>query len=118
MFGCVSVLCALLFFGCSKSTVDTHLKDPATLRADAMRMLKDLPGGDVPKTQWPKSIKALNPLSVTREADNINILLAHERGKFSVGYHVFRDPDKRPSMAGVWLEKTGFEGIYVYKTQY
>lgn len=113
----VVLLCACLFSACHKEVV-APLKDPAKLRADAARLLQELPPGDIPKTTWPPSIKALNPLQVTREPDNIKILLAHENGKFSVGYHVYADNEHRPSTQGVWVEKTGFEGIYIYKTQY
>ncbi|MGZ5543576.1 MAG: hypothetical protein ACXWIU_02780 [Limisphaerales bacterium] len=95
-----------------------QLKDPAKLRADAVKLLEILPPGNVPKSQWPASFKALNPLSVTREPDNIKILLAHERGRFSVGYHIYADNERRPSTQGVWVEKTGFEGVYIFKTQY
>lgn len=111
------LLCALLFSGCHKDSV-APLKDPAKLRSDAARMLQELPPGNVLKSQWPPSIKALNPMSVTRESDNIKILLAHENGRFSLGYHIYPDNDHRPSTQGVWVEKTGFEGIYIYKTQY
>lgn len=117
LFIFLTVLCALVVVACHKQTVEP-LQNPAQLRADAMKMMKDLPVGDVPPAQWPESIKALKPLSVTREADDIKILVAHERGKFSVGYEVFRDGQRRPSTQGVWIEKTGFEGVYLYKTQY
>jgi hypothetical protein len=116
-FTFVILLCALFVSACHKETV-APLNNPALLRADAMKMLKDLSPGDVPKAQWPESIKALNPLSVTRERDHIKILVAHEGGKFSVGYQVFADGQRRPSTQGVWIEKTGFEGVYMYKTQY
>lgn len=117
LFAFALMLCALVFSACHKETIPP-LNNPAQLRADAIKLLKDLPAGDVPKTQWPASIKALNPLSVTRETDNIKILVTHERGKFSVGYHVYADGQKRPSTQGVWIEKTGFEGVYMFKTQY
>jgi hypothetical protein len=117
LFTFVVLLCGLVMSACHKQTVEP-LKNPAQLRADAMKMLKDLPVGDVPKAHWPESIKALKPLSVTREADDVKILVAQERGKFSVGYQVFRDGQRRPSTQGVWIEKTGFEGVYIYKTQY
>jgi len=107
----------MLACGCHKEVVP-QLTDGAKLRADAVRLLEGLPLGEVPKSQWPASVKALKPLAVTREADNIKILLAHEPGKFSVGYHVYREAQRTPSMQGVWIEKTGFEGIYLYKTQY
>src|SRR6476620_2772761 len=105
-FTSIFLLCAFLLSACHKQEVDTKLKDPSTLRADAMRMLDNLPLGDVPTAAWPNSIKALKPLSVTRETDNIKILLAHEDRRFSVGYHVFRTKSSMPSMRGVWIEKT------------
>ena len=116
-FTAMVLLCALFLSACHKETV-APLQNPAQLRADAMQMLKDLPVGDVPKSQWPASIKALKPMAVTREVDDIKILVAHERGKFSVGYQVYRDGKRRPSSQGVWIEKTGFDGVYRYKTQY
>jgi hypothetical protein len=115
-FTIIALICALLVSACHKDMVPP-LKDAARLRAEALKLM-ELPQGDVPKTQWPGSVKDLKPLSVTRESDNIKILLAHERGKFSVGYHIYPDDQHRPSTRGVWIEKTGVEGIYIYKTQY
>jgi hypothetical protein len=116
-FALLALACALVFCACHKDAIQP-LQDGAKLRADAARMLDDLPLGDVSKYQWPASIKALKPLAVTREPDNIRILLAHQQGKFSMGYHVFRDAAHPPSTRGVWIEKTESEGIYIYKTQY
>ncbi len=117
-FAIVVLLCAFFLSACHKEAV-APLKDPAKLRSDAVKMLEDaVPVGDVPKSQWPASIKALKPISVMKELDNIKILLAHEQGRYSVGYHIYRDADRKPSTQGVWVEKTAFEGIYIYKTQY
>jgi hypothetical protein len=112
----VVLLCALLLSACHKDPV-AQLKDGAKLRAEVLKLM-GLPEGDVPKTSWTAPIKELKPLAVTREKDNVKILLAHERGKFSVGYHIYPDGQHRPSTQGVWVEKTAFEGIYIYKTQY
>src|SRR4051794_11580925 len=101
--------CSILLCACHKETFPPLLNAP-NLRADAIRLLDDPSLGDIPKSQWPPSIKALNPLSVTRESDNIKILLYHERGKFSGGYHVYRDTKHSPSTQGVWVQKSGFDG--------
>ncbi len=81
-------------------------------------MLEQLPKGPVAKDLWPRSVKALKPIRVELMADRITILLQHEDRRFSMGYDVYADPKTTPSTHGVWIQKTPWKGVFIYKTQY
>ena len=87
------------------------------LRLDCIRLLQ-LPEGEIPKDTWPKSVAELKPLKVERQSDRIAILQRHEDRKFSQGYYVFADPQSSPSTRGVWIQRTEWKGVFIFKTQY
>lgn|GEM_PF-6133172 len=108
---------SLLLASCSREVI-TPLQDGAKLRQDCGRLLEQFPLGEIPKNQWPRSVLNLKPMRVAREQNDIQILIHQEPGKFSGGYYVYLDAQLSPSTQGVWIEKTEFKGIYVFKTQY
>ncbi|MDB6029338.1 MAG: hypothetical protein JWM68_5561 [Verrucomicrobiales bacterium] len=95
-----------------------ELQDGAKLQQDCIRLMGQFAGGDIPANLWPRSIKELKPLRVTREENKVRILFRRERGKFTVGYDVFADGTQSPSTQGVWVQKTKVKGVYMFKMQY
>jgi hypothetical protein len=112
-----SLIFSVLFVACNRAAFPP-LKNGDALRLDCVLLLEKFPEGEIPNYSWPASIKDLKPVGVVREKDNIKIWLYQERGKFAGGYHVFGDPQFSPSTKGVWIEKTKYKGIYVFKTAY
>ncbi|MFN7139040.1 MAG: hypothetical protein ACK4UN_06860 [Limisphaerales bacterium] len=107
-----------LLIGCRQKDEMAELKDGHKLLLDCVRLMDQFPSGEISKELWPKSVRDLKPIRVTRERDNIRILVKQESGKYTVGYDVFADPRKSPSAQGVWVQKTKVKGIYIFKLQY
>lgn len=109
-----------LLLGCKPPKGDelAELKDGQKLQLDCARLMEQFPSGKIPTNLWPRSIRELEPISVTREPNNIRILLKQERGKFTVGYDVFANLQLSPSTQGVWVQKTKTKGVYIFKWQY
>lgn len=88
------VLGVALLAGCSperspsSSTGTSVIDDPALLSRDCQRLSADTTVHAIAKDQWPNSIKALNPVAVTREDNGIFITLAADAGGSSRGYVV------------------------------
>jgi hypothetical protein len=113
----------LLFVGgwlltaCSREAFQ-KVENGDQLRKDCVGLLEKYTGGEIPKGAWPKSIQALKPIQVTREGGNIRILMYQKPGKFTGGYCVYADANLTPSTKGVWVQKTGFKGVYRFETAY
>jgi hypothetical protein len=108
----------LLAAGCRKSQDLPEVADGFRLQQDCAALLAQLPPGDVPPHAWPKSVAALKPSRVERQPNNIRILLRHNGGKYSVGYDVFANTHLSPSTQGVWVQKTKWKGVWIFKLQY
>ena len=117
IFQLAVIFCLASSVSCKRNDIPA-LDDGKKLQADCVRLMLQYPQGPISSTLWPNSIKELKPMSVIREENNIRILLKHEDGKFSVGYHVYSDPQLAPSTQGVWIQKTKTRGVYIYKTAY
>ena len=112
--------CFVLLAGCSKPKGDelANLENGQKLQQDCARLMEQFPSGVIASNIWPRSIRELEPISVTREPNNIRILIKQERGKFTVGYDVFANLQLSPSTQGVWVQKTKTKGVYIFKWQY
>jgi hypothetical protein len=108
---------AVLLFACKGKEMPA-LKDGNKLQQDCVRLMQLFDSGEIPSKMWMRSIKDLEPIRVTREKDNIRILVRQERGKYTVGYDVFADAQLVPSIQGVWVQKTKFKGVYVFQMPY
>jgi hypothetical protein len=106
-----------LLTACSRETF-RKIENGEQLRRDCVELLDKYAGGEIPKGAWPKSVQVLKPMHVTREAENIRILMYQKQGKFAGGYCVFRDVSQAPSTKGVWVQKTAFKGVYRFETAY
>ncbi|MBA4148234.1 MAG: hypothetical protein H0X66_08960 [Verrucomicrobia bacterium] len=111
LIGCVGIL-----LGCEpKGDELADLKDGQKLHQDCVRLMEQFPSGEISKQIWPRSIRELKPIRVTREPNNIRILIKQERGKFTVGYDVFANLQLSPPTQGVWVQKTKTRGVYIFK---
>lgn len=108
----------ILLIGCKPSRELSELENGGKLQQDCARLLTQFQPGDIPKNLWPLSIKQLKPIRVTREDSKIRILVQQEQGKFTVGYDVFSDTRLAPSTQGVWVQKTKFKGVWIFKLPY
>ena len=106
-----------LLLGCKPKAMP-ELENGAKLQQDCITLMGQFASGDIPANLWPRSIKELKPLRVTREENKVRILLRREQGKFTVGYDVFADRTQSPSTQGVWVEKTKVKGVYIFKMAY
>lgn len=104
----------VLLAGCKQAKEFPAIKSGETLRLECVLLLEKFPRGEVPKTQWPRSVQDLKPIRVTGEQNSIRIWV--DRGKFSGGYQVFADPQFTPSNKGTWIQKTESKGIYIFQT--
>jgi hypothetical protein len=117
VIGIVVIGFAVLLFSCKQKEMP-GIKDGNKLQQDCVRLMGLIEAGEVPAKLWTRSIKDLEPIRVTRETNNIRILVRQERGKYTVGYDIFSDPQFAPSTQGVWVQKTKFKGVYVFKMPY
>lgn len=114
----VVLAASLLLVSCGKKASLPPIKDGQSLRRECVALIQQFPEGTIPSNGWPKAVRALKPIRVTRERDHIRILLRQERGKFAGGYEVFENPELSPPTQGVWVQKTEFRGVYQYRTWY
>ncbi len=119
MFRPFTVICffSLLLIACRRDTFPTIQDGPALVQ-ECAALLVQFPEGEIPKAKWPRSIAALHPIRVLRQPDDIQIWLYEQRGKFAGGYDVFANPLLAPSNQGVWVQKTAFKGVYLFKINY
>jgi hypothetical protein len=111
------LFCSVCLTACQRKEV-ASIEDGKKLQEDCARLMTQYQAGEIPMKILPRSIKDLKPIRVTREENNIRILLEHERGKFTVGYDVFANLQLSPSTKGVWVQKTKFKGVYIFKMAY
>jgi hypothetical protein len=114
----ILVGCVAMFTACKPNKELPELTNGLQLQQDCVRLLQDFQRGPVVETHWPRSIRELKPMSVSREENKIRILLRREQGKYTVGYDVFADINMAPSTQGVWVQKTKFKGVWIFKLQY
>lgn len=112
------VLVASLFLVACHRAEFPAIKDGAMLRIECGNLMNQFSGGEIPPTNWPRSVKDLKPIRVVREPDAIRIFTHARRGKFTGGYCVFLDSQLTPSTQGVWIQKTEFKGVYIFKRGY
>jgi hypothetical protein len=111
------LVCAVALASCRREELPS-IADGSKLQQDCARLMGQFRPGEIPNNALPRSIRDLKPIRVTREQDNIRILVQQERGKFTVGYDIFADVQKSPSTQGVWVQKTKFRGVYIFKLAY
>jgi hypothetical protein len=112
----LSVLFAILMLAsCGRSPI-TKVENGNALRADCVRLLNDMPLGDIEPKQWPRSIQDLKPVRVVREENDIKIWTAQHTPQGSTGYYVFPNVQLSPPTKGIWIEKTEFQGIFIFKS--
>ena len=110
--------CIGLLLGCNRQQDLADLSDGEKLRQDCVRLMEQFPAGEISSEIWPRSIRDLEPIRVTRQPNNIRIVVQQERGKFTLGYDVFANPQLSPSTKGVWVQRTRVKGVYIFKLQY
>ena len=108
---------AVFLMACHRQDM-ADLDSGKQLQIDCVHLMGKVSIGEIPATLWPRSIKDLKPIRVTRQENSIRILTAQERGKFTVGYDVFADGQMSPSTQGVWVQKTKTKGVYIFKMAY
>ncbi len=113
----MAMIFSLFLAACGRNSAALPPANPEQLRLDCIHLLSQ-PEGEIASDKWARSITALKPLEVSRDADHIVITQQHEDGRFSRGYYVYADPQTIPPGKGVWIQKTEWKGIYIYKTQY
>ncbi len=109
------LMAGMLLLACRKKEDFPAIADGKLLQKDCAHLLAQPADGEIPRSQWPKSIQALKPLHVIKHQNDIQILTYQQPGKMVGGYYVYADPQFSPSTQGVWIQKTGTKGIYIFK---
>jgi hypothetical protein len=84
---CLSILCATFLVSCSAKDLPS-IADANQLVADSDALATDATAHSIPKDKWPASITALNPVSVSKDDNGINITTFAETGVGTCGYVV------------------------------
>ncbi len=107
----LSTLMAGLLAACSSPAALPLITDAPQLVKDSQALAITTPAGhQIPPDRWPTSIKTLNPVFVSREADGLHITTYAETGEGARGYVIA--PTAPPDNDHFTFSPTPYPQIY------